>query len=416
MFQTACMLVLALQRCRAFFSSIKNPSNVIDPVVSKAKRSSRIAFLVAGITTAPWAALMPVVKQNTGIDESHFAILLLSFGGGALLGMPVAGLLSRLVNLKTLVSIITVLIFISMMVIASCKVNYYGMIGFILLWGCSIGIYDVLNNLHASEVENRTNSRLMSQFHALYTLGCVVTAVCLSLLMKSGLSSIATVIALIVVGCVLQITSIPNFIDVKLSSTQGVGEDHNYESSIVFLSKTQIFLCGIVCFVMYMCEGMIMDWGGVFVVQVHHVDVAIASILFIILESSIGIFRLCANFVVNIIGQRRLLCFGVLVASVSLFTIAQSKSVALILVCISILGIAIAAQVPMLLSFCASNSKNKATAISVVSTLGYAGVLFGPALLGYIASHYSLQSIFRTMSIMVLLTFFIIFRTYGNTQ
>ncbi len=82
MFQTARMLVLALQRCRAFFSSIKNPSNVIDPVVSKAKRSSRMAFLVAGITTAPWAALMPVVKQNTGIDESHFAILLLTFGGG----------------------------------------------------------------------------------------------------------------------------------------------------------------------------------------------------------------------------------------------------------------------------------------------------------------------------------------------
>lgn len=127
---------------------------------------------------------------------------------------------------------------------------------------------------------------------------------------------------------------------------------------------------------MYMCEGMIMYWGGVFVVQVHHVDVAIASILFIILELSIDVFRLCANFVVNIIGQRRLLCIGVLVSSVRLFTIAQSKSVALILVCISILGVAIAAQVPMLLSFCASNSKNKATAISVGSTLGYAGVLF----------------------------------------
>lgn len=416
MFQTARMLVLALQRCRAFFSSIKNPSNVIDPVVLKAKRSSRIAFLVAGVTTAPWPALMPVVKQNTGIDESHFAILLLSFGGGALLGMPIAGQLSRLVNLKTLVSIITVLIFVSMMVIASCKVNYYGMIAFIVLWGCSIGIYDVLNNLHASEVENRTNSRLMSQFHALYTLGCVVTAICLSLLMKSGLSSITAVIALVVVGCVLQITAIPNLIDVKPSSTHGVGEDQEHKSAIVFLSKTQIFLCGIVCFVMYMCEGMIMDWGGVFVVQVHHVDVAIASILFIILETSIGIFRLCANFVVNLIGQRRLLSIGVLVASVSLFTIAQSKSVSLILVSISILGIAIAAQVPMLLSFCASKSKNKATAISVVSTLGYAGVLFGPALLGYIASRYSLQSIFRTMSIMVLLTFFIIFRTYRNTK
>lgn len=134
MFQTVSVLVRALQRCRAFFSSIKNPSNVIDPVVSKAKRSSRIAFLVAGITTALWATLMPVVKQNTGIDESHFAILLLSFGRRGSFRHPVAGMLSRLVNLKTLVLIITVLIFISMMVIASCKVSYYGMIAFILLW------------------------------------------------------------------------------------------------------------------------------------------------------------------------------------------------------------------------------------------------------------------------------------------
>ena len=102
-------------------------------------------------------------------------------------------------------------------------------------------------------------SKLMSQFHSLYTLGCVVTVVCLSLLMKSGLSSIAAVIDLIVVGCVLQITAIPNFIDVKPSPTQNIGEEHNHKSSIVFLSKTQIFLCGIVCFVMYMCEGMIMD-------------------------------------------------------------------------------------------------------------------------------------------------------------
>ena len=56
--------------------------------------STRAAFFVSGLAMAAWAPLVPYAKARLGIDDGTLGLLLLCLGGGSLLAMPLAGILT----------------------------------------------------------------------------------------------------------------------------------------------------------------------------------------------------------------------------------------------------------------------------------------------------------------------------------
>lgn len=56
--------------------------------------ATRIVFFIAGYVTATWAVLVPYAKANTGVNEATLGSLLLCLGMGALIAMPLTGMLT----------------------------------------------------------------------------------------------------------------------------------------------------------------------------------------------------------------------------------------------------------------------------------------------------------------------------------
>lgn len=56
--------------------------------------ATRIVFFIAGYVTATWAVLVPYAKANTGVNEATLGSLLLCLGMGALVAMPLTGMLT----------------------------------------------------------------------------------------------------------------------------------------------------------------------------------------------------------------------------------------------------------------------------------------------------------------------------------
>lgn len=46
--------------------------------------STRAMFFGAGLATAAWAAIIPIIKSNIGIDDGTLGLLLLCLGVGAI--------------------------------------------------------------------------------------------------------------------------------------------------------------------------------------------------------------------------------------------------------------------------------------------------------------------------------------------
>ena len=55
--------------------------------------ATRLSFFLAGFIMAVWASLVPFVKQRLGLDEAVFGMLLLTLGLGALVTMPLSGMI-----------------------------------------------------------------------------------------------------------------------------------------------------------------------------------------------------------------------------------------------------------------------------------------------------------------------------------
>ncbi len=68
--------------------------NIHAAPAKKEQVSTRIIFFIAGFVTAAWAAIVPYIKINTAANDATLGMLLLCFGGGALVAMPMTGALA----------------------------------------------------------------------------------------------------------------------------------------------------------------------------------------------------------------------------------------------------------------------------------------------------------------------------------
>src|SRR6478609_1612226 len=83
------------------------------------QRGTRIVFLVAGIGMSAWAPLVPFAKARAGLDEATLGLLLLCFGAGSMITMPLAGLWSARAGCRTVIVAATALMAAMLPVLAT---------------------------------------------------------------------------------------------------------------------------------------------------------------------------------------------------------------------------------------------------------------------------------------------------------
>ena len=137
---------------------------------SRAKLSTRLAFVAAGFGVACWAPMVPFAKTRCHLGDDTMGLVLLLLGAGSIVAMPLAANLSGRFSSKPVVlsgglGLALILPFLS---IVSSPIA----LGIALFaFGASLGSLDVAMNLHAVEVERVSEEPLMSGFHALFSVG-----------------------------------------------------------------------------------------------------------------------------------------------------------------------------------------------------------------------------------------------------
>ena len=160
--------------------------------------------MLTGIGMAPWAAIMPYVKDRLALDEIYYAQLLLSFGIGAVIGMPLAGIICKRFGVKNVIVLALFLLFLTVLAISSPSIAYVPAIVAVTLWGFLIGILEVANNIYGTFFEDLTKQHLLSGFQAYATIGCIFSAIIYPVLLPFNLSPFSVSI-LITVPCLLLI-------------------------------------------------------------------------------------------------------------------------------------------------------------------------------------------------------------------
>lgn len=362
--------------------------------LKKAALATRFIFFVCGLVLSSWAPMIPYLKSRLGMNDADLGVILLEFGIGAFLVMPITGWLAHRRGSRAISRLASGLSMVILPLLATAKSGVF--LGVVLfVFGLLLGATNVSINAQAVAVETRVGRPLMSGFHCLFSVGGLVGASCMSIMLESGLSletcsyMIAVVIGIIVLSQWNHL--LPAEADIKKTAT----------SSFSWPGSKVLFL-GMLCFIMFLAEGAMLDWGAVFLRSNGHYDEKIAGIGYAMFSVAMAIGRWTGGSLTQRFGPVNMIRFGGLIAACGLLIALNIEWSYVELVGFFLVGIGASNVVPLLFSAAGRIPETSASfALTVVTTFGYTGILLGPALIGFFAEATSLWFSLGCVSILL---------------
>ncbi|MGV8926234.1 MAG: MFS transporter [Ewingella sp.] len=338
--------------------------------------ATRIIFLLSGFAMAAWAPLVPFVKLRLDINDGTLGLLLLCIGAGSTLSMPLTGFLTGRLGCKTVILLASIILCFDLPLLTVMN-STASMAAVLMVFGAAIGMVDVAMNVHAVVVEKASGRAMMSGFHGFFSLGSIFGALIVSTLLYIGLTPFQSILLVVVLFAVTLIPTSPHF----WRHTRN-GSD----APMFVLPRGWVIFLGLLCFVMFMAEGSMLDWSALFLATERGVSTLQAGIGYAVFSIAMTAGRLTGDSIINAMGRYKVLLFGSLCASLGMVLLVCIDNLWIAGLGFIMTGFGSSNLVPIMFSAAGNQTAMPANlAIASVTTLGYAGILAGPALIGFIA-------------------------------
>jgi MFS family permease len=360
------------------------------PSTAPARLATRLAFFTAGFSMACCAPLFPFIKANVGADERQFGVLLLCFGLGSIIAMPVTGLVAARRGPRSMVMLggFGLIVFLPALAIAETPF----ILGTALfLFGASLGTIDVAMNVHGVEVESQEKRSLMSSFHAQFSIGGLFGAGLMTLLLSMGVSLIIAAFIGATVVFMAMLLTIRRLLFVSA-----------VEQHLFVFPRGIVLLLALLAAIMFLVEGAVLDWGALLVIDRQLAAPQNAGVGYILFSAAMVIARLTGDRIISVFGEFWILIAGGIVTILGISVILLSSLPLVALVGFVLIGLGAANLVPIFFSAAGRQKVMPASlAIASVTTTGYAGVLIGPAMIGFTADITSLSIAFWLLALLI---------------
>ena len=363
-----------------------------------ARLATSLYFLVCGIGLASWAPMVPLAKIRLQLNDAGLGLILLCLGAGAMTIMPFTGALINKLGSRVIM-LLSGLMIAAVLPLLLFAHSSFALAVALYLFGIGIGAIDVSMNAQSVVIQEKAGRYILSSFHGLFSVGGLIGSMGLGFLLEMGLSptlAIFTISLLLVFICVSQYGSLlPRSAEKKM------------EVATLIIPKGPVLVLGLMCFVVFLAEGAILDWSAVFLKFYRNFDEAMSGLGFAAFSVAMAVMRLSGNSIINRISQQKVVMGGALLAAIGFLLAVAIPNGAITLLGFVLVGIGCANIVPVFFSTAGNMPGIPASAaIAGVTTLGYIGQLAGPALLGFLAEYTSLSIALGTVSVLLLIVAF----------
>lgn len=366
--------------------------------------SARIAYLLLGVLLAVWAALVPYAKHRLGVDEGAFGILLFFVGLGGFLAIPIAGTMTARFGCRAVLCFALPTMFMTTIALATVS-NTILMTISLMAYGALMGVTEVGVKVQCALVERAIGRQMMSSFHAMYSLGGIVGAILMAALLSLGASPFwSSTMMTIAAICLVFGYCRPYFLPYADVEEKNTGNAHDKHKRKLFtLPKGIVFALGIVCFLLYTCEGVMLDWAALFLNTERGVPTSQSGIAYAIFASTMTLGRLLGDRITLRFGSERVMAVSACIAASGLLIMVFAGTNWLAFLGITLIGGGYANLTPLLFSLASRKTTiGMSETVAGVATLGYLGLLIGPAMMGFVGNYLGLGAIFVLESVLML--------------
>jgi MFS family permease len=349
----------------------------------------QILFFMNGALFATWASRIPAVQAQHSLGNGALGFALLALALGAVIAMPLAGMLMARMGSAKLCKISAVLYCCALPAVVSVPHVYLFVIA-LFCFGASHGAMDVAMNAQAVAVEQKFARPIMSSFHALWSTGGLVGAAIGGLLTSRGLTPFAHVGLMAGLLGVVSILAFPHLLEVGQPSSDAAR--HEVPAPTFALPTRGIFALGALALCVMVGEGAMADWSAVYLRNNIGTTESLATVGFATFSIAMAAGRFWGDILIARIGPVKLTRIGGTLAASGLLLALASGDALVALVGFACVGAGFSTVVPMVFT-AAGNTPgvSPGVALASVTTLGYLGFLIAPPVIGVAAKFIGLR-------------------------
>ncbi|MBY5331145.1 MFS transporter [Rhizobium leguminosarum] len=362
--------------------------------ITRSRAAVSLLFLMNGFVVGCWAPKIPDFAERLALTKFELGLMILVFGVGSLVMMPIAGAQIAKHGSRIVVQVLAVCVLPLLLALTLSPNVLTGAIS-LFLFGGFIGAMDVAMNANAVSVEKSMRRAIMSSCHAFWSLGGLIGSglggIVISKLGVLGHAQLATVLAAIFVAVAWpMVLADPPHPDTKKEKTK--------------LPMVPLpWLLGLMALFSMVPEGAVLDWGALYLRQEMGASVALSGLGFAAFSGTMAAMRFAGDLVRDRLGGVKTLRICTLFAIVGMLLAGLAPNAELAILGFAFCGIGISNMVPIAFSAAGNIPGLKpGIAISVVTTMGYSGMLVAPSLIGFVAEHIGFAVVFMALPVLLL--------------
>jgi fucose permease len=362
--------------------------------ITRSRAAVSLLFLMNGFVVGCWAPKIPDFAERLGLTKFELGLMILVFGFGSLVMMPIAGAQIAKHGSRVVVRVLAVCLLPMLLALTLAPNVITGAIS-LFLFGGFMGAMDVAMNANAVAVEKSMRRAIMSSCHAFWSLGGLLGSglggLVISKLGILGHAELATVLAAILLAAAWpMVLADPPHPDAKKEKTK--------------LPMVPLpWLLGLMALFCMVPEGAILDWGALYLRQEMGASVALSGLGFAAFSAAMATMRFAGDLVRDRLGGVKTLRICTLFAIVGMLLTSLAPDAEIAILGFALCGIGISNMVPIAFSAAGNIPGLKpGIGISVVTTMGYSGMLVAPSVIGFVAEHVGFAAVFMALPVLLL--------------
>ncbi|WP_166670727.1 MFS transporter [Olivibacter sp. XZL3] len=344
-----------------------------------------IVFFLLGLSFTTWTSRVADIQQKLNLTDGQLGSVLFAMPVGLWISLAVSGWFVRKYSSKSVAVWGLVLYHIILVAIGLSNTTIQLAVS-LFLSGLFYSAVNVSMNTQGTLAEQKINKPLLPFFHGIWSVAGFIGASVGTLLIKSGISTVAqfTIIASLGITAIL-ISKRHLFYKPEI---ERVGK-------AFAIPEKSLIILGVIAFFAMICESAMYDWSVVyFQKEVYNANDNI-GIGYSIFMAMMTVGRFANNFLLGKYGIRNLILINACLIFSGTLSAIIYPSLTVSCIGFGLVGLGISSMVPLIAGV-ASKTKRMAPASGIASvlTIGFIGFLFSPPLIGILSEYFNLRMAF----------------------
>lgn len=362
----------------------------MDLALRRVRIALTLTFIINGFTVGSFVARIPDLKRILDISNATLGLSLLFISAGVFLALKPAGKYSAKYGSQPIIFSSTIAIALSYLLLGALfSLTWFWITLFI--FGFALATQDVSMNAHAVVVEQRAGRRLMSVFHAMFSVGTLFGGILGGVFSQLEITPLTQGSSLALLYIVAALLVRPLFLPAS-ADTHDFGDEKRAKHPPIFA------ILGLFGLFAALSEGAAGDWGGVLARETFGASPFISTLPYIVFCTAMIIGRLSGDYLAHRFGASKVIAAGGAIAGTGLSAGLLIGGIPAIMVAWFLLGIGLSVVIPLMFSAAGTIALTRysgviapSEAVAKVSGVSYFGFVIGPPLIGFIADAFELR-------------------------